>query len=189
MNIMSLKIKTIILSSIFFSFLSCVYAKPVSKNSDHESDAAIQDSVLFYINKYRQQHGLSKLTMDNRIVIQAKQHSLDMANHRMPFGHKDFGKRIATLRTQIKNTGGGAENVAYNYKNAQEVVRQWLRSPGHKRNIVGQYNLTGIGVARDKLGKLYYTQIFIQTGKNSKSYATFKSPTLSVPFFGILRKS
>ncbi|KTC83574.1 CAP domain-containing protein [Legionella cincinnatiensis] len=182
---MSLKTKIIILSSIFFSFLSCIYAKPVSKNG--ESDTAIQNSVLFYINEYRQQHGLSKLTMDNRIVIQAKQHSLDMANHRMPFGHKDFGKRITTLRTQIKNTGGGAENVAYNYKSAQEVVRQWLRSPGHKKNIVGYYNLTGIGVARDKQGKLYYTQIFIQTGKNSKSYATFKRPTLSVPFFGIIR--
>ncbi|KTD09101.1 putative transporter [Legionella gratiana] len=183
---MSLKIR-IILSSIVFSFLSYAYAKPVSKNS--ENDTAIQNAVLFYINEYRQQHGLSKLTMDNHIVIQAKQHSQDMATHRMPFGHKDFGKRIATLRSQIKNAGGGAENVAYNYKSAQEVVKQWLHSPGHKRNIVGNYNLTGIGVARDKQGKLYYTQIFIQTGKNSRSYATFKRPTLSVPFFGIMRKN
>lgn len=183
---MLLKTKIIILSSIFFSLLSSVYAKPASNNI--ESDATIQNAVLFYINEYRQQHGLSKLTMDNHIVIQAKQHSEDMANHRMPFGHKDFGKRIAKIRTQIKNTGGGAENVAYNYKSAQEVVRQWLRSPGHKRNIVGHYNLTGIGVARDKQGKLYYTQIFIQTSKNSKSHTTVRRHSLSVPFFGILRQ-
>jgi uncharacterized protein YkwD len=177
---MSFKTKIVILYLIFFNLLPCAYATTARKHSD--SDANIQRAVLFYINEYRQQHGLSKLTMDNNIVSQAKQHSLDMATHHMPFGHKDFAKRIAKLHAQIKNSGGGAENVAYNYKNAQEVVRQWLRSPGHKRNIVGKYNLTGIGVARDKQGKLYYTQIFLQTGSKSR-YATRKHLQLSLPFF------
>lgn len=181
---MSLKSKLIILSFIFCSLASYGYAKPESKNSE---GAAIQNSVLFYINEYRQQHRLPKLIMDDRIVIQAKQHSQDMANHRMPFGHQGFELRITKLRSQIKNTGGAAENVAYNYKSAQEVVRQWLHSPGHKKNIIGNYNLTGIGVARDKQGKLYYTQIFIQTSKSSRRYAAVKRPTFSIPFFGIIR--
>ncbi len=43
------------------------------------------------------------------------------------------------------------------------MVEQWLTSPGHKRNIVGNYNITGIGIARDKQGKLYYTQIFLRS--------------------------
>ncbi|KTD01028.1 CAP domain-containing protein [Fluoribacter gormanii] len=182
---MSLKAKIVILSLIVFNLLSNAYAASAAKHV--ESDTAIQNAVLFYINKYRQQHGLSKLTMDNNIVIQAKQHSQDMANHRMPFGHQDFGKRIAKLRSQIKNTGGGAENVAYNYKTAKIVVSQWVKSPGHRRNIVGNYNLTGIGVARDKQGKLYYTQIFLQTGKNPRSY-TARRPYIGVPFFGIKRQ-
>ncbi len=183
---MSLKNKIIILSSLIFSLLPCAYAASTAKHA--ESDTAIQNAVLFYINEYRQHHGLSKLTMDNHIVIQARQHSEDMANHRMPFGHQDFGKRIAKLRSQIKNTGGGAENVAYNYKTAQIVVSQWVRSPGHRRNIVGNYNITGIGVARDKQGKLYYTQIFLQTSKNPRSYAT-RRPYVGVPFFGIQKHS
>ncbi|KTD71144.1 putative transporter [Legionella steelei] len=183
---MSLKTRIIILSSIFFNLLPCAYAATAAKHV--ENDTAIQNAVLFYINEYRQQHGLSKLTMDNNIVIQAKQHSQDMASHRMSFGHQDFGKRIAKLRSQIKNTGGGAENVAYNYKTAQIVVSQWVRSPGHRRNIVGNYNLTGIGVARDKQGKLYYTQIFLQTGKAPQKYATRRA-YMAVPFFGIQRHS
>lgn len=150
--------KIITITLLILSFLSNAYATT-------ESDSAIEQAVLVHINQYRQQHGLSKLKMDNAISIQAKQHSLDMANHRMSFGHKYFEKRIAKLRTQIKNFNGGAENVAYNYKDARQVVSQWVLSPGHKRNIVGNYNLTGIGVARDKQGKLYYTQIFLNTNK------------------------
>ncbi|AWN75005.1 CAP domain-containing protein [Legionella anisa] len=182
---MSLKTKIIIISSIIFSLLPCAYAASAAKHVD--SDTAMQNAVLFYINEYRQKHGLSKLTMDNHMVIQARQHSQDMANHRMPFGHQDFGKRIAKLRSQIKNTGGAAENVAYNYKTAQIVVSQWVKSPGHRRNIVGNYNLTGIGIARDKQGKLYYTQIFLQTGKSPRSY-TARRPYVGVPFFGIKRQ-
>jgi uncharacterized protein YkwD len=158
---MSLKTKLLILSSILGLNVSFAYAAAV------ESETSIQNAVLFYINEYRQHHGLSKLTMDSRMVAQAKQHSQDMANHRMGFGHKYFEQRIATLRSQIKNTGAGSENVAYNYKNAREVVQQWVKSPGHRRNIEGHFNLTGVGVARDKQGKLYYTQMFLQAGANN----------------------
>lgn len=178
---MSIRNKLIIFITIFLNLSSLVHAAP-TKNI--EKDADIQNAVLFYINEYRQKHGLSKLTMDKKIVIQAQKHSQDMANHRMPFGHQGFGKRIANLRRQIKNVGGGAENVAYNYKTAKIVVSGWIKSPGHRRNIVGNYHLTGIGVARDKQGRLYYTQIFLQKGKNAKAYAK-RGPFIGVPFFGM----
>jgi uncharacterized protein YkwD len=74
------------------------------------------------------------------------------------------------LYSQIKQCEGGAENVAYNYKNAQDVVRNWIASSGHRRNIEGNYNLTGIGLARDRRGKLYFTQIFLRT-KNPGIYS------------------
>jgi uncharacterized protein YkwD len=43
---------------------------------------------------------------------------------------------------------------------AREVVDGWLKSPGHKRNIEGDFTLTGIGIASDKQGNIYFTQIF-----------------------------
>jgi uncharacterized protein YkwD len=43
---------------------------------------------------------------------------------------------------------------------AKEVVEGWLNSPGHKRNIEGDFTLTGIGVAKNNKGIIYYTQIF-----------------------------
>ncbi|WP_058535753.1 CAP domain-containing protein [Legionella saoudiensis] len=172
-------------SFIALAFLSTAYAN--TKPQAVESETAIQNAVLMEINAYRKQHGLSPLKMENNMVREARLHSQDMATHRMPFGHQGFGKRITRLHKQIKNTGAGAENVAYNYKNAHIVVQQWLRSPGHKRNIVGNYDLTGIGVIRDKHGKLYYTQLFLRTTKanvHTPTHAARRAP-FGVSFGGI----
>jgi uncharacterized protein YkwD len=142
-----------------------LYAKTLP--SKRASDSAIQNEILIYINQYRHQHGLAPLAMNNKIVIEAKKHSMDMATHKIPFGHSYFKSRINCLHSQIKDSGAGAENVAYNYKDARDVVKNWLLSSGHKRNIDGNYNLTGIGIARDKLGKIYFTQIFLNTHGNN----------------------
>jgi uncharacterized protein YkwD len=50
--------------------------------------------------------------------------------------------------------------VASGQMTAREVVNGWLKSPGHKKNIEGNFVLTGIGYARSKKGDIYFTQIF-----------------------------
>ncbi|WP_035919025.1 CAP domain-containing protein [Legionella fairfieldensis] len=126
-------------------------------------DAANQKAILKYVNQDRIQHGLKPLQMNKLMSDEAAKHSRDMAKHRIPFGHQYFGKRIHRLFGQIKLCQSGAENVAYAYKDGKAVVMNWLTSPGHRRNIRGNYNLTGIGLARDEKGKIYYTQIFLRT--------------------------
>jgi len=133
-----------------------------------ESEAAIEQEILLQINHYRQAHGLGTLRMNPVMTREARQHSLDMANHKIPFGHQYFSDRIKRIYKQVTLPMGGAENVAYNYKTASIVVNGWLKSPGHKRNIDGKYNLTGIGVVRDKQGKLYYTQMFLRADDQAK---------------------
>jgi uncharacterized protein YkwD len=57
-----------------------------------------------------------------------------------------------------------AENVAaeLGYDDpAEEIVRGWLASTGHRKNIEGGYDTTGIGIARSPAGKVYVTQIFV----------------------------
>ncbi|MFA5959424.1 MAG: CAP domain-containing protein [Tatlockia sp.] len=126
-------------------------------------DLVNQKAILYSVNAYRQKHHLAPLQFNSLMSEEAARHSRDMASHRVPFGHTHFDKRIHRLFGKIKDSRGGAENVAYNYKNGEEVVRNWLTSPGHRRNIEGHYNLTGIGLARDNKGKLYFTQLFIRT--------------------------
>ena len=41
------------------------------------------------------------------------------------------------------------------------AVDGWIKSDGHRQNMEGNYNLTGIGVAMNPQGEYYFTQIFI----------------------------
>ncbi len=157
-----------------FSLLQTVYAK--SNPSTAPKADSIEQGILVYINQYRQEHGLKPLKMDSHMSSEARRHSQEMANHSIPFGHKYFLSRVERLHKQIKNSGAGAENVAYNYKDAQDVVKNWLKSSGHKHNIDGNYDLTGIGIARDAHGKIYFTQIFLKTGVQTTHVARKSFP-------------
>lgn len=131
------------------------------------NDKQLAADILVFVNQYRVQHGLPKLVMNRELTHEASQHSVDMASHALPFGHDGFSNRISRLHHQIPEATSGAENVAYNYKTARIVVDGWIKSPGHRQNIMGHYTLTGIGIARDKMGKLYYTQLFLRLNNSS----------------------
>jgi uncharacterized protein YkwD len=127
------------------------------------SMATLEQSVFQQINQYRQQQGLAPLTLNSTITGQARQHSKNMANSRT-LSHNGFNTRVQTISKTIA-VRGAAENVAYNagFSNpAAQAVNGWLKSSGHLKNIMGNYNLTGVGVAKNSQGEFYFTQIFIK---------------------------
>lgn len=126
------------------------------------ADQRMAEEILVYINQFRVQHGLPKLKMDPVLVKVAMSHSRDMATHALPFGHDKFNQRMNYAHQHIADSLSGAENVAYNYKTAKIVVDGWVHSPGHRRNIMGHYNLTGVAIARDDKGRPYFTQMFLR---------------------------
>jgi len=133
------------------------------------TDAHYQKMILHYVNDYRAKHHLSPLKLLNPISQEAAKHSQDMANKTIAFGHQHFETRIKHLYKEIKDCRAGAENVAYYKLDAKKLVDAWVASPGHRRNIEGHYNVTGIGIAHGKKGWAYYTQIFLRT--DDKRYA------------------
>jgi uncharacterized protein YkwD len=44
-------------------------------------------------------------------------------------------------------------------------VQGWLNSPGHLKNIQGDFDLTGIGVVKTAQNRYYFTQLFIRQPK------------------------
>jgi len=53
------------------------------------------------------------------------------------------------------------ENVAMGQRSAAEVVSAWMKSPGHRANILNpRYTELGIGYALDAAGRPYYAQLF-----------------------------
>jgi len=156
-------IKIIQLCLFVFSLTSpAVYAYE-NQHEHQQSTEKMAVEVLSYINQYRAQRHLPPLTMDKTATLEAIRHSQEMAHHQVPFGHHGFEKRMQHVYHAVPDARGGAENVAYNYKTAKIVVDGWIKSPGHHRNIIGRYHLTGIGIVRDRAGKLYFTQLFVHT--------------------------
>jgi|SRR3989338_2803821 len=123
----------------------------------------LESNLINAVNRYRTSRGLNALIVDNRISNIARQHSINMANGLVPFGHTGFDRRVAQIGTFLQYNAVG-ENVAFNrgYQapSAQAYI-SWINSPSHLSNIVGRYNRTGLGIARNGMGTYYFTQIFV----------------------------
>jgi uncharacterized protein YkwD len=52
------------------------------------------------------------------------------------------------------------ENLAYNFVSSNSVLNAWLNSPGHKKNIEGNFTHFGLAIRINPDGKKYYTNIF-----------------------------
>jgi uncharacterized protein YkwD len=124
----------------------------------------METAVFNQINAYRATQKLPPLKLNATITTQARNHSVTQANtNRM--SHDGFQARVQAIGATIP-WAGAAENVAYNYgysDPATVAVNGWIKSPGHLANIKGNYNLTGIGVARNAQGRVYFTQLFVRS--------------------------
>jgi uncharacterized protein YkwD len=134
-------------------------------NRTHENLAAVkslEQSVHSQINQYRQKQNFPPLAFDETIADQARLHSVAMANAGR-ISHNGFDDRAAALGKSIKYSGV-AENVASNHGFQDPgliAVKSWISSTIHHRTMVGNYDLTGIGVAKQG-GSYYFTQIFVR---------------------------
>jgi uncharacterized protein YkwD len=119
----------------------------------------METEILQYVNEDRKQHGLSPLQMNALESSLAAKHSHDMATGKVKFGHDGFNTRAKAIQKELGSNEVG-ENVASGPMTARQVVDGWLNSPGHKKNIEGDFTLTGIGYASDRKGNIFFTQIF-----------------------------
>ena len=142
-----------------------VTSTPTTSTQSAPTVESVEQAIFNQINQYRASRGMSPLTINTKISEQARTHSQNMANGKVAFGHDGFTQRVQAIATAIPYSAA-AENVAYNggYSDpATQAVQGWLKSSGHLQNIEGNYNLTGIGVAKNAKGQYYFTQIFLRS--------------------------
>jgi uncharacterized protein YkwD len=124
-------------------------------------DKSLVDDVLEQTNRFRKSKGLPALVMKDDLNEIAQKHSADMASGRVTFGHNGFKQREKQAMKKVSSASAFAENVAYGATSGKEVVTMWKNSPGHRRNILGDYKYIGIGTAKDRQGNIYFTQVFV----------------------------
>lgn len=120
--------------------------------------------LLNEINAARFLYGITPLGRTKFLDQVAAYHSIDMAM-RKTCDYKDFENRANSIR---KETGLSyiGENCymfpssQYNKSVSRKLVQGWLKSPGHRANILNStYKRTGIGIAVNR-GYIYATQLF-----------------------------
>ena len=124
-------------------------------------NAGLTEEILVHTNKFRRSKGLPSLEMREDLNAIARKHSEDMARGRRAFGHGGYQQREKQVR-KIFQSCTMAENVAYGSTSGKDVVTEWKNSAGHRRNMLGNYSYIGIGTARDRQGRIYFTQIFVR---------------------------
>lgn len=120
------------------------------------------DEVLTNTNELRKTKGLPALILNEELNAIAAAHSADMAKGRVRFGHAGFNKRYNLAKQKVSHFSAFAENVLYGASSGREAVDMWKKSPHHRDNILGDYMYTGIGIATDKQGRIFYTQVFVR---------------------------
>ena len=125
------------------------------------ADTETEAEFLSKINATRAAHGLSALQIDDALHSHARSHSEDMAA-----AGKIYHSTEAEL-TAAAGTGwsGIAENVGKG-GSPTSLHDAFMASPGHKKNILGDYNYVGIGTEISG-GSLYVTMVFVGKGDST----------------------
>ncbi|MEU4620650.1 CAP domain-containing protein [Actinoplanes sp. NPDC023801] len=136
-------------------------ASPAGAAPAKVSEQVLQDEVNRLTNVERVKGGCAALTVDARLTAAARGHSAWMARtgtfSHTGSGGSDFVSRVKTAG----HAAPASENIAWSYRTAAQVTDAWMKSPGHRANILNcAAKSVGTGVAYAANGKPYYTQNF-----------------------------
>ncbi|MFE2227736.1 CAP domain-containing protein [Streptomyces kronopolitis] len=132
-----------------------------SKSTAKASASASGDTaqVVKLVNDERGKAGCAPLKVNAELTKAAQDHSKDMAGHKnMSHTGSDGSSPGDRITRAGYSWGAYGENVAYGYSSPESVMKGWMNSPGHKRNIL-DCSFKEIGVGHAQPGD-YWTQDF-----------------------------
>ncbi|HEX7777270.1 MAG TPA: CAP domain-containing protein [Parvibaculum sp.] len=147
-----------------------VASLPAGASAAAQGENELSRAVLDAINAYRAQHDVPALADDASLQRAAAVHSADMSlrnfiGHYNPDGQgpkervlavsPDFKSDLAENIAVMDGMGGKSANAI-----AAEFVKQWVASPGHRKNLKSaDYTRSGVGIAR-KGDTVFATELF-----------------------------
>ena len=129
---------------------------PVPGSGPTQVPNSLITDVFNELNLLRNKNGLSPFKNDEGMRVKAQSHSVDMAKA-LQLSHTGFPDRVESVHPNTR----AAEDVEYNSRTtAVLIVQQWAQSAPHLRNILGDYNLIGLGAATGSDNNDYWTAVF-----------------------------
>ncbi|HEY0014846.1 MAG TPA: CAP domain-containing protein [Longimicrobium sp.] len=137
------------------------------QRSAEAGGGALQDAIRARVDDVRQQHGLQRLQPDRALDDAAHAHSRAMVKHGF-FAHESPLPGLAAPADRVRAQGAQYQGVGENLAllsgwmaTAEQFVDGWMKSPGHRANILTrEWETTGVGVFAAQDGTVYATQLF-----------------------------
>jgi len=118
--------------------------------------ASVRAAVVTRVNEERRAAALRPLTSDAGLGRAAQERAQAMASANR-LSHSGWEGVVH----QHDDASTIAENVAYNYSSASAVVDAWMRSPGHRANLLGRsFRRIGVGCIVDARAHMWWAQDF-----------------------------
>ena len=146
---------SILLASFLFARPSVLHAQQATHPYKE-----METELLNNVNEYRKSIGARPLKLNIYVSNLAERHSRDMATGKMELGNEGYKERTDKIFTQLKPVYSFAENVGIIKLISKEVLEAWLNNPKQKKNLEGDFNYSGIGIAKSA-DSFYVTEIFI----------------------------
>jgi uncharacterized protein YkwD len=125
------------------------------------------------LNAERARAGLAPLREDPRLTKAAQAWADQMAAaHRL--WHGNLGTRLVDV---IPGALSEAEDIAAGQQNVRDVVSDWMESPPHRANILGDFNLVGCGQATSSTGAIFWCVDFARANDKIKGTIVFRELT------------
>lgn len=141
--------------------------KPTAEIIEKAEALSIADEILQILNEHRLSIAKNTLNTNDLATDLAIDHTEYMIDQN-DISHDDFDERSDQLITD-ENASRTGENVAYGQRSAEAVMQAWLNSPGHRKNIEGDFTHIGIAVIKNPNGTYYFTQLFLKKRADNNS--------------------
>ena len=127
-------------------------------SSGYETDSFAQE-ILTLVNAERARAGVAPLRLSRELMDACRIRAREITQS---FSHtRPNGQRFSSIVQDGYYTCG--ENISAGHPSAEETMRGWMNSPGHRANILNaDYTELGVGYVFDKNSyyKHYWVQIF-----------------------------
>jgi len=120
-----------------------------------------EQAMLDATNAERKKEKLEPLTTDPKLTEAARAHAANMAKQSKldhTLDDKTFEDRAKAASYEYRALG---ENIAWNQPTPKDVVESWMKSEGHRKNVLNaEYTQIGVAVAKNDKGEPYWVQVF-----------------------------
>ena len=130
-------------------------ALPLTQTAEASSASHTYElSLRYHTDLQRAKYDRVRLTHSRCLNFFAERQARRMADQQRIY-HQHLGPIMKACNLSMVG-----ENVAYGYPNGRAAVTAWMKSPGHRANLLNaRYRLIAVGAYQDEDGRWYVAQV------------------------------